>query len=125
MQSMIHTNEKVEREAVDRHNLNDRHMCDPGWLDRDAYSRSRKYYEDSIAAPAQLLWWQGWPSESVKDAVWQCKVIQSEKSWAKYYMDTYGKTEAEHNKAIAEIEKRRKEKWTGMDFNEKIRRGLI
>ena len=97
----------------------------PGWDDGSSYYWSRKYYKDSITSKSHMLWWKGWPSESVRDAVEQCQEIRHANDWAEYVFETWGWTVEQYNQWVKDENRKRREQWTKMDFNEKIRRGLV
>jgi len=101
--------------------------------DRQYEERQRFYrpgYDDHLAflehlarIKAMTKRWEEHPvNANLRDADEQASEIQF---ITEYAMETWGWTLAEYNQWVQDENRRQREKWTGLDFNEKIRRRLV
>ena len=113
MQAMIESAKMADKEAGDRWRQNN---PKPGADDIRTFIADKKYVQSL---------WNNWMPDNFKDAVEQADIIKTKESndkwWADYIFETWGWTAEEYAEWVKEENKKRREKWTGMDFNQKIR----
>ena len=88
----------------------------PGADDYYSFIADKKYVE---------ALWAAWVPANWTDANEQADIIKTkvlkDKWWADYIFETWGWTVEEYAEWVKEENKKRREKWTGVDFNQKIR----
>ena len=89
----------------------------PGWDDNLALL-------EHLAKVKAMTWrWEKHPvNASLRDADEQADEL---KSTTEYAMKTWGWTVEQYNQWVKDENRKRREHWTQMDFNEKIKRGLV
>ena len=104
---------KVEAQDEFMERLNNRR---PGWDDGDTWYRENRRIKRL---------WAAWTHDNWTDAAAQADEIQmqnlSDKWHAEYCMETWGWTVDQYNKWVDAENKKQREHWTQIDFNEKLR----
>jgi len=109
-------NEAYQIQQRDRQEETRQKLYRPGWDDLQAFLADKKYVQSL---------WDAWMPKSWTDAAAQADEIQmqnlSDKWHAEYCMETWGWTVDQYNKWVDAENKKQREHWTQIDFNEKLR----
>ena len=113
-------NEAYRIQQRDRQETERLKLYRPGWDDSLTFIAEKNRGE---------LLFNDWLSENIKDAVAQADEIQMQRlkdKWhAEYVMQTWGWTVEQYDSWVETENREQREKWTCIDFNEKIRLGLV
>jgi len=115
--SMIHSAEKADKEAGECWRRNNHRQ---GADDARTFIAEKKRVE---------VLWINWMPINWMDAVGQADETAaqklSDKHLAEYIMDTWGWSMDEYHKFVSDENQKQREHWIKMDFNGKIKRGLV